>query len=363
MSLIVALLLVSVVFLIAMVILIVTAAASVMGREQPLKQYEPTCGGCHYIVKDLEARTCEICGAEFTNVGINMPPAQMLSTNAAIWAAFRQVSLVPISIWTAIVGFIAVLVIVPVGERFWPFSSHLESRIDIRPKSGGWDTLSISGVHDRHARGRMQQDYPTSLKKEIQLELKTPTGRSTLTADFLKPTLTYTDPAGNTITKIVVPTSGYIADFMRAAGIHTKQAAHESPYISELFTKATETPEPSPEDGSTPTDTSSSDSPLDVYNINITGGHWQQATSLAGVGAPAVGGLWLVGVVAIFIKQHGRRRTMRERLLNPPTNDVDWQPPEEPFVAPNETGPASSPEPRLAPKADPGKGPNNSKAA
>src|SRR5205085_6393471 len=98
------LLFVAVLFLVCVLALIFTAAASVMGRERPMHLEEPTCGGCGYIVKNVDEAVCTTCHAEFKIVGIVMPPAPASNSAAAAWLAFRRVSGVSMGIWTGIAG-------------------------------------------------------------------------------------------------------------------------------------------------------------------------------------------------------------------------------------------------------------------
>ena len=64
MALIVLLLFVALLFLLAMLVLIFSTAASVMGSDRPVNPDDPTCGGCGYIVKNVQ-------GLELKNVRIN----------------------------------------------------------------------------------------------------------------------------------------------------------------------------------------------------------------------------------------------------------------------------------------------------
>jgi len=108
MGFIVLLLFVALLLLLAMMALIFTAAVSVMGHEKPLHQEEPTCGGCGYIVKNVNEPVCAICHAEFHHVGIVMPPPPADGSAAAAWLAFRRVSGVSLGIWTIVAGIIAI---------------------------------------------------------------------------------------------------------------------------------------------------------------------------------------------------------------------------------------------------------------
>src|SRR5438045_9508777 len=79
-------------FLLTMLALIAATAASVMGGETPMRQYEPTCGGCGYIVKDLREAVCDVCHAKFSIVGIVKPSARAPSVGSAHWLALRPYS-------------------------------------------------------------------------------------------------------------------------------------------------------------------------------------------------------------------------------------------------------------------------------
>ena len=115
------LLFVAIVFLLCMLALIFTAAASVMGRDRPMHMEEPTCGGCGYIVKNVDDAVCNICHAEFKIVGIVMPPAPAGNSAAAAWLAFRRVSGMSLGIWTVIAGVATLGLTVWSGEHLLPF--------------------------------------------------------------------------------------------------------------------------------------------------------------------------------------------------------------------------------------------------
>src|SRR6266513_2484702 len=157
-------------FLLTMLALIAATAASVMGGETPIRQYEPTCGGCGYIIKDLKEPTCEVCNAKFSIVGIVKPSARAPSVASAHWLAFRQVSGTPLAIWSGAIGLHAL-----------ESSTHIQAR----PRNGGYESLIISTLHRRHARGRIQLESPASLIKEASLEIQTQKGPATLKADLL----------------------------------------------------------------------------------------------------------------------------------------------------------------------------------
>src|SRR5207253_1582535 len=60
MALIVLLLFVALLFLLAMLVLIFSTAASVMGSDRPVNPDDPTCGGCGYIVKNVQDPVCSV---------------------------------------------------------------------------------------------------------------------------------------------------------------------------------------------------------------------------------------------------------------------------------------------------------------
>src|SRR5205814_9996044 len=92
MGFIVLLLFVALLLLLAMLALIFTAAVSVMGHERPLHQEEPTCGGCGYIVKNIDDAVCNVCHSEFKIVRSGMPPPPAGNSAAAAWLALPLVS-------------------------------------------------------------------------------------------------------------------------------------------------------------------------------------------------------------------------------------------------------------------------------
>src|SRR3954463_2295077 len=143
-----------VLFLLAMLALIAATAASVMGEEQPMRQFEPTCGGCGYIVKDMRETVCDICHAKFAVVGIIKPSARAPSVASAQWLAFRTVSGTPLALWSGAIGLLALVVTVAVGEAVWPHNSEASTHLQARPRNGGYESLVISTLHKRHARGR-----------------------------------------------------------------------------------------------------------------------------------------------------------------------------------------------------------------
>src|SRR5947209_5060254 len=137
MGIIVILLAFCILFLLTMLALIAATAASVMGGEAPIRQYEPTCGGCGYIIKDLKEPTCSVCNAKFSIVGIVKPSARAPSVSSAHWLAFRQVSGTPLAIWSGAIGLLALAITVAVGEALWPNNSESSTHIQARPRNGG----------------------------------------------------------------------------------------------------------------------------------------------------------------------------------------------------------------------------------
>jgi len=326
MGFIVLLLFVALLLLLALMALIFTAAASVMGHEKPLHQEEPTCGGCGYIVKNMNEPVCAICHAEFHHVGIVMPPPPADSSAAAAWLAFRRVSGLALGIWTVVAGFLTLGLTVWSGEHLLPFYSQSVTHLELRPKTTGYDSVLITVDHRRSARGRVQQDDPTSVSKNVVVDLRTDKGTRTLKADMLAPSLTYINDSGKTINTVAVPSKDVLVDFMKAAGVQiTPQVSFEAQSIARIIA------DPNSVDANSP-DFVPGDLPVDILNVNTDGGAWQASMPLPLFVIPSAAFLWLLGVGVISFLQRGRRAALREQILAASTQQqiFFWEPPANP---------------------------------
>jgi len=315
------LLFVAVFFLICMLALIFTAAASVLGRERPIHMEEPTCGGCGYIVKNLDDAVCNTCHAEFKVVGIVMPPPPSSNSAAAAWLAFRRVSGVSMGIWTIIAGIGALGLTVWAGENLLPFYSETVTHLEVRPKTTGYDSVLIAVTHRRRATGRVQQTEPSSLVKTAVVDLKMAKGTRTLKADLLAPSLTYINGVGRPVTSVAVPSKDVLTDFMRAGGITIdRQVELEATTIAKMINDP-ETVE-MPSSG----ESGGSDLPVEILNLSTDGGTWQASMPLPLLVIPTAAFLWLLGVGVISFAQRGRRARLREQIMNSPTPiEIPWE--------------------------------------
>ena len=328
MGFIVLLLFVALLLLLAMLALIFTAAVSVMGHEKPLHQEEPTCGGCGYIVKNVNEPVCAICHAEFHHVGIVMPPPPADGSAAAAWLAFRRVSGVWLGIWTIVAGMIALGLTVWSGEHLLPFYSQSVTHLELRPKTTGYDSVLITIDHRRRARGRVQQEDPISVSKNVVVDLRMAKGARTLKADMLAPSLSYINGSGKTVDSVAVPSKEVLVDFMQAAGVTiTPQVSFEAASIARIIA------DPNSVDTNSP-DFVPGDLPVEILAVNTDGGAWDAAMPLPLFVIPSAAFLWLLGVGVISFCQRGRRRALREQILaasaqqqiffwEPPTNPTD----------------------------------------
>jgi hypothetical protein len=321
MGFIVLLLFVALLFLLCMLALIFTAAASVMGRERPIHLEEPTCGGCGYIVKNVDEPVCNVCHAEFKHVGIIMPPPPASNSAAAAWLAFRRVSGLSLGIWTVVAGIITLGLTVWTGENFLPFYSESITHLEIRPKSTGYDSALISVTHRRRARGRAQQEDPISIAKSAVFDLKMARGTRTLQADLLAPSLTYTNDVGKPVTSVAVPSKEVLVDFMKAAGITIDgQVTLEASAIAKMIN------DPDSIEPPTSDNTGGNDLPVEILTMNTDGGGWEAAMPLAFLVIPSATFLWLLGVGIISWLQRGRRAALREQILNASTPlEIPWE--------------------------------------
>jgi len=320
MGFIVLLLFVALLFLLCMLALIFTAAASVMGRERPLHQEEPTCGGCGYIVKNVDDAVCNVCHAEFKIVGIVMPPPPASNSAAAAWLAFRRVSGVSLGVWTIVAGIVTLGLTVWTGEHFLPFYSESVTHLEVRPKTTGYDSVLIAVTHRRRARGRVQQEDPISLSKTAVVDLKTAKGSRHLEADLLAPSLTYINSFGKTTTSVAVPSQEVMVDFMKAAGITVdSQVTFEAAAIARIINDPSIVAD-------TPTDHTEGELPVEIVNMTTDGGNWEAAMPLAFLVIPSSLFLWLLGVGAISFLQRGKRAELREQILKAGTPlEIPWE--------------------------------------
>ncbi|HEV8292086.1 MAG TPA: hypothetical protein VGP94_09185 [Tepidisphaeraceae bacterium] len=305
------LLFVALLFLLCMLALIFTAAASVMGRERPLHQEEPTCGGCGYIVKNIDDAVCNVCHAEFKHVGIVMPPPPSANSAAAAWLAFRRVSGLSLGIWTVVAGIVTLGLTVWAGEHFLPFYSESVTHVEIRPKSTGYDSALMTITHRRRANGRMQQEDPINLVKTVVLDLKMAKGSRTLQADLLAPSLTYIGGTGKTVTSVAVPSQEVLVDFMKSAGITIdRQVTLEASSIAKMLNDPQSIEQPSSDQPG------GNDLPVEILAMNVDGGAWEASMPLAFLVIPSAAFLWLLGVGVISFCQRGRRAALREQILS-----------------------------------------------
>jgi hypothetical protein len=305
------LLFVAILFLLCMLALIFTAAASVMGRERPMHMEEPTCGGCGYIVKNMDDAVCEICHAEFKIVGIVMPPPPASNSAAAAWLAFRRVSGVSLGIWTIVSGVAALGITVYAGEHFLPYTAESITHLEVRPKSTGYDSVLMTITHRRSARGRSQQEEPTSLIRTAVIDLKMAKGTRTLQADLLAPTLTYINGSGKTVNSVAVPSEQVLVDFFKGAGITIdRQVTMEAASIAKLVN------DPASIEDATTDRSANGDLPVEILNNTVDGGKWQAAMPLALLVIPSGMFLWLLGVGIISFCQRGKRAALRQQILS-----------------------------------------------
>jgi hypothetical protein len=315
------LLFVALLFLVCMLALIFTAAASVMGRERPMHLEEPTCGGCGYIVKNMDEAVCTTCHAEFKIVGIVMPPPPANNSAAAAWLAFRRVSGLSMGIWTVIAGVITLGLTVWSGEHLLPYNSESVTRLEVRPKSTGYDSMLIAITHRRRATGRAQQDDPTSLVKTAVVDLRSAKGKRTLKADLLAPSLEYINDVGKTVNSIAVPSQDVLCEFLRGAGVKIdRQVNLEAQTIAKMINEPETVEVPSAgENGG-------SDLPVDIINYNVEGGQWQAGMPLPLLVIPSAAFVWLLGVGIISFCQRGRRARLREQIMNSATPvEIPWE--------------------------------------
>jgi len=320
MAFIVALLFVALLFLLCMLALIFTAAASVMGRERPLHQQEPTCGGCGYIVKNMDEAVCSVCHAEFKIVGIVLPPAPASNSAAAAWLAFRRISGVSLGIWTIIAGVAALGLTVWAGEHLLPFYSESTTHVEVRPKTTGYDSLLITVTHRRRARGRVQQEDPVSLIKTALVDLKMAKGSRRLEADMLAPSLSYINDSGKHVTSVAVPSQEVLVDFFKGGGITIdRQVALEANTIARIINDPANFSE-------TTSDHTEGDLPVEIISFTVDGGQWETTMPLAALVIPGAAFLWLLGVGVISFAQRGRRAALREQILKAGTPlEIPWE--------------------------------------
>src|SRR4051812_40067280 len=314
------LLFIAVLFLLCMLALIFTAAASVMGRERPMHMEEPTCGGCGYIVKNMEDAVCDVCHAEFKIVGIVMPPAPASNSAAAAWLAFRRVSGVSLGIWTIVAGVVALGFTVWAGEHLLPFYAESVTHVEVRPKSTGYDSVLIALTHRRRATGRVQMEDPTSLVKTAIIDLKTGKGNRRMEADLLAPSLSYINDTGRSITSVAVPSQEVLTDFFKGGGIKIdRQVTLEATAIAKIINDPVTMAE-------TPTDHTDGDLPVEIINLTTDGGAWQASMPLPLLVIPSAMFFWLLGVGVISFLQRGSRAALREQILNAKTPlEIPWE--------------------------------------
>jgi hypothetical protein len=315
------LLFVAVTFLLCMLALIFTAAASVMGNERPLHQEEPTCGGCGYIVKNMDDAVCNTCHAEFKVVGIIMPPPPSSNSAAAAWLAFRRVSGVSMGIWTIIAGVAALGLTVWCGEHLLPYNSETITHLEVRPKTTGYDSVLIAVTHRRRATGRVQQEEPTSLVKTAVVDLKMAKGTRTLKADLLAPSLSYVNGMGKTVTSVAVPSQDILVEFLRAGGVKIdRQVELEAATIAKMINEPETVEMPSSGDNG------GGDLAVEILSLSNDGGAWEASMPLAFLVIPSAAFIWLLGVGIISFCQRGRRARLREQIMNSPTPvEIPWE--------------------------------------
>ncbi len=367
MALIVLLLFVALLFLLAMLVLIFSTAASVMGTDRPVNPDDPTCGGCGYIVKNINEPVCSVCHGEFRFVGIVMPTAPANNSAAAAWLAFRRVSGLSLGIWTVIAGAVSLALTVWAGEHFLPYYSESVTHVEVRPRTTGYDSVLMAITHRRRARGRAQQEDPISIAQTVVLDLKMAKGTRRLEADLLAPSLTYTGGTGKTISSVAVPSKEVLLDFMKAGGVTiTPQVDLEASAIAKIIA------DPASLDENSTDHSSNGDLPVEILSNTVDGGSWEAAMPLPFMVIPSAIFLWLVGVGVISFAQRGRRAALREQILSSTTPlHVFWEPaatPPEivaaaathasviPLIAPKEAGPAPAANSSVpAAKTDPAK--------
>jgi len=282
----------------------------VMGSDRPVNPDDPTCGGCGYIVKNVQDPVCSVCHAEFRFVGIVMPPPPAHNSAAAAWLAFRRVSGLSLGIWTIIAGAISLALTVWAGEHFLPYYCESVTHVEARPHSTGYDSALMTITHRRRARGRAQQEDPTSIARTVVLDLKMAKGPRRLEADLLAPSLTYTNGVGKTVSSVAVPSKEVLVDFMKSAGITIDpQVTLEATAIARLMN------DPSILDENSPDHSANGDLPVEILSNTVDGGAWEAAMPLAFMVIPSATFLWLLGVGVISFAQRGRRAALREQIV------------------------------------------------
>jgi hypothetical protein len=307
------LILIALAALLVLVLLIMALLGAVRSKPSSSPENDPRCGACGCIVANPKDTICPTCRCSIPLVGLVIPFSKQRTSSWTSRQAFRKVTALPLALWTLVITSLAVGGTMAIDQWILPYVWRTTSTVHARPRSNGYQAITLETVEEYRAAGRAQFESPTG-SKTARLDFQTDTGSHVLNLDLFAPSFNFTDPAGKLIKHDRLPAQNDLIAFMRSSGIRIDSSAtQEASSIATMLSKLapSETLVISTKD---PRFASS----LDTIRISFNGGQWKAAFPLTTPSMWISSGLWLFGFILIIWRQRKRRAQLAAALLASP---------------------------------------------